>query len=202
MDSSNKARTFDWNPIWEFNNCFTVWGARIRGYRRGRRYFRILPDACGLRSCVWTYFKKTPCAVLVRWWDGEQIKFTNCFTNYLLFYFLAPEAPLFYRNADEAKGIFRMTGVSGIRLCTRTHLRKGHVPHSPVCLIYFMLFPKTSSSSSSLCHAISTDTATVVQGDSKAPFPIATTPMCKGGWYSFPWIALPYPWSVPYIAEF
>ena len=26
-------------------------------------------------------------------------------------------------------------------------------------------------------------------GDQKAPFSIATTPRCKGGRYSFPWIA-------------
>ena len=28
--------------------------------------------------------------------------------------------------------------------------------------------------------------ATVVEGDLKAPFSIATTPRCRGGWYSFP----------------
>ena len=30
--------------------------------------------------------------------------------------------------------------------------------------------------------------ATVVEGDPKAPFPIATTSMCRGGRYAFPWI--------------
>ena len=34
---------------------------------------------------------------------------------------------------------------------------------------------------------------TVVEGDSKAPFSIATTPRCRGGLYSFPWIAQLYP---------
>ena len=43
--------------------------------------------------------------------------------------------------------------------------------------------------------------ATVVESDLKAPFSIATTPMCRGGRYSFPWIAPLYPWYVPYIAE-
>ena len=43
--------------------------------------------------------------------------------------------------------------------------------------------------------------ATVVEGDQKAPFPIATTPRCKGVRYSFPWTAPLYPWYVPYIAE-
>ena len=41
---------------------------------------------------------------------------------------------------------------------------------------------------------------TVVKGDQKAPFSIATTPRCGGGRYSFPWIAPLYPWYVPYIA--
>ena len=35
----------------------------------------------------------------------------------------------------------------------------------------------------------------------KFPFSIATTPRCRGGRYSFPWIAPPYPRFVPYIAE-
>ena len=34
---------------------------------------------------------------------------------------------------------------------------------------------------------------TVVECDLKAPFSIATTPRCKGGRYSFPWIAPLYP---------
>ena len=43
--------------------------------------------------------------------------------------------------------------------------------------------------------------ATVVVGDPKAPFSIATTPICRGGCNSFPWIARLYPWSLPYNAE-
>ena len=35
--------------------------------------------------------------------------------------------------------------------------------------------------------------ATIVEGDPKAPFSIATTPKCRGGRYSFPWIAPLYP---------
>ena len=38
---------------------------------------------------------------------------------------------------------------------------------------------------------------TVVEGDPKAPFSIATTPKCKGGRNSIPWIAPPNPWSLP-----
>ena len=40
--------------------------------------------------------------------------------------------------------------------------------------------------------------ATIVEGDPKA---IATTPRCRGGRYSIPWIAPLYPWTVPYNAE-
>ena len=43
--------------------------------------------------------------------------------------------------------------------------------------------------------------ATVVEGDQKAPFTIATTPRCRGRRYSFPWITPLYPWYIPYIAE-
>ena len=43
--------------------------------------------------------------------------------------------------------------------------------------------------------------ATVVEGDQKTPFSIATTPRFWGGYYFFPWIAPLYPWYVPYIAE-
>ena len=35
----------------------------------------------------------------------------------------------------------------------------------------------------------------------KAPFSIATTPRCRRGRYSIPWIAQLCPWSVPYNAE-
>ena len=43
--------------------------------------------------------------------------------------------------------------------------------------------------------------ATVIEGDMKAPFSIATTRGHREGHYSFPWIAPLYPWYVPYIAE-
>ena len=41
----------------------------------------------------------------------------------------------------------------------------------------------------------------LVEGDQKVPFSIATTPRCREGGYSFPWIAPLYPWYVPYNAE-
>ena len=35
--------------------------------------------------------------------------------------------------------------------------------------------------------------ATEVEGDTKAPFLIATTPRCRGGRYTFPWTDQLYP---------
>ena len=43
--------------------------------------------------------------------------------------------------------------------------------------------------------------ATLSEDDPKAPFSIATTPRCRGGFYSIPWIAPLYLWSLPYNAE-
>ena len=43
--------------------------------------------------------------------------------------------------------------------------------------------------------------ANVVKGDQTAPFSIASTPRCRGGRYSIPWIAPLYPWYVPCNAE-
>ena len=43
--------------------------------------------------------------------------------------------------------------------------------------------------------------ATVVKGDPKVPFSVATTLRYRGGHYSFPWMAPLYPWHVPYNAE-
>ena len=42
---------------------------------------------------------------------------------------------------------------------------------------------------------------TLVEGDLKAPFSIATTSRCREGRYSIPWFAPLYPWSLPYNAE-
>ena len=44
--------------------------------------------------------------------------------------------------------------------------------------------------------------ATLVKSDPKAPFSIDTTSRCRGGYYSIPWIAPLYPWSLPYNAEY
>ena len=55
---------------------------------------------------------------------------------------------------------------------------------------------------SSISNKIKARLATVVEGEPKAPFLIATTPMCWGERYSFPRIAPLYPWSLPYSAKF
>ena len=39
------------------------------------------------------------------------------------------------------------------------------------------------------------------QGRPEGSFSIATTPRCRGGHYSFPWIVPLYLWSIPYNAE-
>ena len=41
--------------------------------------------------------------------------------------------------------------------------------------------------------------ATIVEGNPKAPFSIATPPRCRGGFYSFPWMVPLYPWSLPFL---
>ena len=55
----------------------------------------------------------------------------------------------------------------------------------------------TSERKKKLKHSVNklvkVELATVVEGDQKAPFSIATTPRCRGGRYSFPWIAPLYP---------
>ena len=43
--------------------------------------------------------------------------------------------------------------------------------------------------------------ATIVEGDPKAPFSIATTTWCRGRHYFILWIAPLYPCSLPYNAE-
>ena len=43
--------------------------------------------------------------------------------------------------------------------------------------------------------------ATLIEGDPKASFSIATAQRCTEGRYSIPWIAPLYPWSLTYNAE-
>ena len=53
----------------------------------------------------------------------------------------------------------------------------------------------------SFCYHRGYKLATSVKCELKVPFSIATTPRCRGGHNSISWIALLYPWSVPYDAE-
>ena len=48
---------------------------------------------------------------------------------------------------------------------------------------------------------LSSKLATVVEGNQKASFSIATTPRCRGGFYSFPWIAQFYCFKFSYILQ-
>ena len=66
----------------------------------------------------------------------------------------------------------------------------------------FVEFDKnTEKSPGKLTRSNISKLATIVEGDPKAPFSIATTPRCRGGRYSIPRIAPLYPWTVPYNAE-
>ena len=56
------------------------------------------------------------------------------------------------------------------------------------CLMKCVQFFKAISSLS-LSYIYKVKLATLVEGDPKAPLSIATTPRCRGGHYSFPWIA-------------
>ena len=60
---------------------------------------------------------------------------------------------------------------------------------------------RTALNQTGYATALINKLATIVEGDPKAPFSIATTPRCRGGRYSIPWIAPLYPWTVPYNAE-
>ena len=42
---------------------------------------------------------------------------------------------------------------------------------------------------------------TLVEGDPKVPFSIATTPKCSEKRFSISWIVPHYPWSIPYNTE-
>ena len=52
------------------------------------------------------------------------------------------------------------------------------------------------------CYVYIHKLVTVVEGDPKDPFSIASTQRSKGGRNSFPWIAPLYTSSVPYNAEY
>ena len=52
-----------------------------------------------------------------------------------------------------------------------------------------------------LTHISKIKLVTLVEGNQKAPFSIATTLRCRGGCYTFPWIPPLYPWYIPYIVE-
>ena len=60
--------------------------------------------------------------------------------------------------------------------------------------IYLILIRPYSFNFIPACiYKVKVKLATIVEGDPKAPFSIATTPRCRGGRYSIPWIAPLYP---------
>ena len=65
---------------------------------------------------------------------------------------------------------------------------------SPDCLVIDL----DSITNNSMPYEV--NLVTVVEGNLKAPFSIATTLSYSGGCYSFPRIAPLYPWSIPYNA--
>ena len=79
------------------------------------------------------------------------------------------------------------------RLTPATFASNGHfVPTGRISLTSFSLYSQSHSLTSLVpTSKVKVELATVVEGDQKAPFSIATT-RCRGGRYSFPWIPL-YP---------
>ena len=73
---------------------------------------------------------------------------------------------------------------------------KQGIPHSST--IYNTTYRNTDTHIHTHIYISTVKLATVVEGDSKAPFSIATTPRCREGRYSFPKIAPFYPLYVPY----
>ena len=55
-----------------------------------------------------------------------------------------------------------------------------------ICLFFFFRFYVISTF---VNYLIKVKLVTIVKGDLKAPFSIASTPRCRGGSYSFAWIA-------------
>ena len=75
--------------------------------------------------------------------------------------------------------------------------------HDWFCLVLFCVI------SIMVCYLIpnlfypykSVKLVTLIEGDPKVSFSIATTPKCREGCYSFPWITRLYPGSLPYNVE-
>ena len=54
--------------------------------------------------------------------------------------------------------------------------------------IYTHAHAHTHTHTHAYIYIVKVKLATVVDGDQKSPFSIVTTPRCRGGRYSFPWI--------------
>ena len=69
-----------------------------------------------------------------------------------------------------------------------SNTRNNFTPSKIMSYISFKMLPKTVPLKIIYIY-IYINLVTLVEGDSKAPFSIATTPNYRGGRYSFPWIA-------------
>ena len=90
-------------------------------------------------------------------------------------------------SREQEKAIKNLNSKSLSVILNKTRLQKIQILQYTHTYIYIYIYSEVKL-------------ATVGEGDTKALFSIVTTPRCKGGWYSFPWIAQLCPWSVPYIA--
>ena len=103
------------------------------------------PDASGSQPCARIHLKKTLCHT--RPSGGTFIKYCLaklCFmqrlfsrlsgihVEWLISLSLAPEAPLFRRMLTGSKAFLEPPDMSWPQPCTRTHLKKGLVPHLSV----------------------------------------------------------------------
>ena len=109
-----------------------------------------------------------------------------CYTILLLWFFF------FWVDADQ-----RSETISSLDFCWRWN----HNTNSIKKKIYQFQIDEFSEFKEVFLNGVKVMFVTIVEGDQKALFSIATTPRCRGGYYSFPWIAPLYPWYIPYIAE-
>ena len=79
--------------------------------------------------------------------------------------------------------------------CMKNYMKKKFFRKNFNCHILQILYSGLIFLPSSVCVCvyIYSKLATIVEGDPKAPFSIATTPRCRGGRYSIPRIAPLYP---------
>ena len=119
--------------------------------RRDRGHFWKLPDACGLRTCTRTHHKKALCHTCPFGGAGNKYRsppgkhflllsfglrgpFPQAFTSFGRVGFIARR--LRHPKKGECRRgrghFWKLPDACGLRLCTRTHHKKGLVPYLPV----------------------------------------------------------------------